>query len=209
MWERSPICRKATSVCLDCSPPTTNPTIRMPIPAKKALRLQLAVSIALLSRVTMNFWDYWISQRPQITGNTARVGGLQKTKVKNLMCAPSNPIPLVKRSSEQFFVFAIGLLFEGILFMPLSLCWSGHVSSSLGLNASLCLVMFLLGHFLGPIWCFGALKSLPMIYFGCFQMPQSCHFLGEMAMFRGKGHFESSCKRLKWSDFRYRTNKGP
>ena len=50
----------------------------------------------------------------------------------------------------------------------LYLCLSGHVSSSLGLNASLYLVMFLLGHFLGPIWCFDALKSLPMIYFGCF-----------------------------------------
>ena len=43
---------------------------------------------------------------------------------------------LVKRSSEQFFVFAIGLLFEGILLMPLSLCWSGHVSSSLWSNVS-------------------------------------------------------------------------
>ena len=31
------------------------------------------------------------------------VGGLKKTKVKNLTGAPSNPIPLVKRSSEQFF----------------------------------------------------------------------------------------------------------
>ena len=37
------------------------------------------------------------------------LGGLKKNKVKNLTGAPSNPIPLVKRSSEQFLFLKLDI----------------------------------------------------------------------------------------------------
>ena len=50
----------------------------------------------------------------QYSCNLHALGGLtfngEILKVKNLMGAPSHPIQLVKRSSEQFFVFEIGHL---------------------------------------------------------------------------------------------------
>ena len=41
--------------------------------------------------------------------HTAPLGGLEKTKVNNLMGAPSNPIPLVKRSPEQFLFLKLDI----------------------------------------------------------------------------------------------------
>ena len=49
-----------------------------------------------------------------VVGLGPNLGGLKNTKVKNLKGAPSNPIPLVKRSSEQF-LFSRLLIWKALI----------------------------------------------------------------------------------------------